>query len=237
MLPLGVSQSGLPIEALAFTRRAGRGAVGGGTGGVGRIGAACRTRHRQRRRRDRPAVVVIAGQHGDEPAGSEALIVIAQDLAAGRLDRVLDQVDVYLLPRANPDGAVLGQRASADGSDINRDHLLLRTPEAQAMAQLVRDVAPVVVLDLHEYAVDAGFAAKFGGVQRYRRAARHGDRRQPAPLRGACRRGMVSRAAGGEPGFGFASAASGTTRWLPTRPIAWSRWAASARRSAATPMA
>jgi hypothetical protein len=35
------------------------------------------------------------------------------------------------------------------------------------MAKLVRDIAPIVVLDLHEYAVDAGFAARFGGVQRF----------------------------------------------------------------------
>jgi hypothetical protein len=163
VLPLGVSQSGLPIDALAFTRApvaAPLAAAPAASGASAPLAAAAAPAHR-------PAVLLIAGQHGDEPAGSEALIVIAQDLAAGRLDRVLDQVDVYLLPRANPDGAVLGQRGSADGSDVNRDHLLLRTPEARAMAQLVRDVAPVVVLDLHEYAVDAGFAAKFGGVQRF----------------------------------------------------------------------
>jgi hypothetical protein len=163
VLPLGESQAGAPIEALAFTRAPpaaapAPAAAASDAAAVAPVPAAPARR---------PAVVLIAGQHGDEPAGTEALIVIAQDLAAGRLDRVLDQVDVYLLPRANPDGAALGQRDAADGSDINRDHLLLRTPEAQAEAQLVRDVAPVVVLDLHEYAVDAGFAAKFGGVQRF----------------------------------------------------------------------
>ncbi len=169
VLPLGVSQSGLPIEALSFTRApppvaeapaapaSAASAASASAPAVAALPAPAR----------RPAVVIVAGQHGDEPAGTEALIVIAQELAAGRLDRVLDQVDVYLLPRANPDGAVLGQRDGADGSDINRDHLLLRTPEAQAQAQLIREVAPVVVLDLHEYAVDAGFAAKFGGVQRF----------------------------------------------------------------------
>ena len=155
VLPLGTSQSGEPIEALAFTRPAAPAPAASAASAPAPAPAS------------RPAVVLVAGQHGDEPAGTEALVVIAQDLAAGALDRVLDQLDVYLLPRANPDGAALGQRGAADGSDVNRDHLLLRTPEAQAEAQLVRDVAPIVVLDLHEYAVDAGFAAKFGGVQRY----------------------------------------------------------------------
>ena len=115
----------------------------------------------------RPAVVVVAGQHGDEPAGTEALIVVAQELASGRLASVLERVDVILVPRANPDGANAFTRAAADGTDINRDHLLLRTPEARALTRLVTERAPVVVLDLHEYPVDAGFNAKFGGVQRY----------------------------------------------------------------------
>ena len=161
VLPLGTSQRGAPIEALAVTR-----AVDAAPAAAAPASASASSPSPAPTRR--PAVVVIAGQHGDEPAGTEALVVIAQQLAAGRFDRVLDRVDVFLLPRANPDGAALGQRATADGSDLNRDHLLLVTPEAQAQAQLVRDIAPIVVLDLHEYPVDdALFVAKFGAVQRF----------------------------------------------------------------------
>ncbi|MGZ5185864.1 MAG: M14 family zinc carboxypeptidase [Caldimonas sp.] len=150
VLPLGVSQRGVPIEALAFTRPVAPAVAGAASAPV-----------------RRPAVVLMAGQHGDEPAGTEALVVVAQQFAAGRFDRVLDQVDVFVVPRVNPDGAALGQRGAADGSDVNRDHLLLRTPEAQAVAQLVRDTAPIVVLDLHEYPVDSAlFVTKFGAVQR-----------------------------------------------------------------------
>jgi Predicted deacylase len=110
---------------------------------------------------------MLAAQHGDEPAGTEALIVLAQELSAGALESVLDHVDVVLLPRANPDGAAAFTRGAADGTDINRDHLLLRTPEARAIARLMVQVEPVVVLDLHEYPVSAAFTAKFGGVQRF----------------------------------------------------------------------
>ena len=154
LVPIGVSQRGTTIEALAFTRPYVAPAVAAASGpaALGR----------------RPAVVVIGGQHGDEPAGSEALLVAAQQLADGRLERVLEQVDVYLLPRANPDGAALGQRAAADGIDLNRDHLLLRTPEARAEAELMRGLAPLVVLDLHEYPVDAAlWSSRFGAVQRF----------------------------------------------------------------------
>jgi len=155
LLPVGVSQRGTTIEMLAFTRPYVAPAVAAASGPAVAIGR-------------RPAVVVIAGQHGDEPAGTEALLVAAQQLGEGRFERILEQIDVYLLPRANPDGAALGQRAAADGVDLNRDHLLLRTPEAQAEAELVRGLAPLVVLDLHEYPVDAAlWTSRFGAVQRF----------------------------------------------------------------------
>jgi hypothetical protein len=157
VLPLGTSQRGEPLEALAFTRQADTAPAAAASASAPPAAPA-----------RRPAVLIVAGQHGDEPAGTEALVVVAQQLAAGRFDRALDQVDVFLLPRVNPDGAALGQRGAADGSDINRDHLLLATPEAQAEAQLERDIAPIVVLDLHEYAVDSAlYIAKFGAVQRF----------------------------------------------------------------------
>ena len=154
VIPLGVSQLGASIDALAFARPAPPGAVAGTT-----IATASAAR--------RPTVVIIAAQHGDEPAGTEALIVVAQELAGGRIAGVLDRVDVVLLPRANPDGAAAFKRGAADGTDINRDHLLLQTPEARAVADLLATFAPLVVLDLHEYPVGGAFTTKFGGVQRF----------------------------------------------------------------------
>lgn len=132
----GRSQRGVPIEALHV-----------GSGG-------------------KPAVLLIGQQHGDEPAGAEALLALARLLAAGALAPVLERVDVVLVPRANPDGAAAGERLLADGTDLNRDHLLLRTPEARALAALAREFDPLLVADLHEYGVREGFATKFGALPR-----------------------------------------------------------------------
>jgi hypothetical protein len=133
----GRSQQGAPLTALRFSR-----------------GAA------------RPVVLLIGQQHGDEPAGAEALLWLARELALGRFGAALDRVDVVLLPRANPDGAAWNTRVAANGIDINRDHLLLRTPEAQAQATLVRELAPLLVADLHEHTVVGRYLEKFGAVQR-----------------------------------------------------------------------
>lgn len=148
LLGLGSSQAGVPIEALVFTRApdASAAALRSGT---------------------RPTVLLVGQQHGDEPAGSEALLALAQELAQGRLAAVLDRINVVVLPRANPDGAQDGKRVSASGIDINRDHLLLKTPEAQAQAQLVREFRPAVVIDAHEYTVVGRYLQKFGTVQRF----------------------------------------------------------------------
>lgn len=149
LLNAGSSQSGVPIEALLFTRAPDASAV------ALRSGAS-------------PTVLLVGQQHGDEPAGSEALLVLAQELApGGGLTALLDRINVVILPRANPDGAQDNRRATASGIDANRDHLLLKTPEAQAQAQLVRDYRPAVVVDAHEYTVVGRYLEKFAAVQRF----------------------------------------------------------------------
>ena len=112
-------------------------------------------------------MLLVAQQHGDEPAGAEALLVIARSLADGPLQALLDRINVIVLPRANPDGAMSAQRETANGIDANRDHLLLRSPEAQAQARLIRMYQPTVVVDAHEYTVVGRYLAKFGAVQRF----------------------------------------------------------------------
>ena len=150
LLQAGSSQTGVPLEALHFSRV---------PVPLARTGASAPV--------PRPTVLLVGQQHGDEPAGAEALIMIAQALAGGPLAALLDRIDVVVLPRANPDGAAADKRGTASGIDANRDHLLLRTPEAQAQAQLVREFNPVVVVDAHEFTALGRFVDKFGAAQRF----------------------------------------------------------------------
>jgi hypothetical protein len=148
LLKLGTSQNGVPLDALLFTRNADASPAA-------------------LQRSGRPTVMLVAQQHGDEPAGSEALIVLAQELARGRLQTLLDRINVVMLLRANPDGAQANRRSTANGLDADRDHLLLKTPEAQAQARLVREFQPLVVVDAREYEVSSLYQQKFGFVQRH----------------------------------------------------------------------
>ncbi len=115
----------------------------------------------------KPTVLLLGEQHGNEPAGSEALLVLARELSQGLLQPLLERINVVILPRLNPDGSETEQYASADGTDLNTDHLLLNTPETRALAQLIRDYAPTVVVDAHEYALHPQFLEMFGALQKH----------------------------------------------------------------------
>ena len=114
----------------------------------------------------KPVALVIGQQHGNEPAGAEALLVLAQRLAAGNLAALLDKIDVVLAPRANPDGGEAFVRGLQNDTDVNRDHTLLRTPEGQALGTLFVRYRPQLVLDCHEFTVAGRWVEKVGGLVR-----------------------------------------------------------------------
>jgi hypothetical protein len=127
---VGESAQGRPIEALAF-----------------RLGDA----------QDGPArmtIMVIGSQHGAaEPAGGEALMVIARGLAFGDLKPLLEDADIILLPNANPDGRDLGRRANANWVNINTDFVLAAQAETRVLKQALARYAPEALLDSHESAI------------------------------------------------------------------------------------
>lgn len=113
----------------------------------------------------KPTVLLIAQQHGNEPAGGEAALAYAGLLATGQAGDILSKVNILIVPRANPDGAENFTRDLANGFNLNRDHLLLTTPEGRALADVFTEYQPEVVLDGHEFTVASRWIDKFGGVQ------------------------------------------------------------------------
>lgn len=98
-------------------------------------------------------VVLVGSQHGaSEAAGAEALMVIARQLLHEDLSPLLDVMEFYLLPNANPDGRDRDSSKNTNEVNLNRDYVLLSQRESRALDQALARIQPHVVLDAHESA-------------------------------------------------------------------------------------
>jgi hypothetical protein len=101
-------------------------------------------------RQNKPLVLIFCQQHGNEPSGKEAALLLAANLL-GRDKKILDGIDLILVPTLNPDGSELHQRRNANNRDLNRNHVLLSEPETLALHRLFQQWFPEITLDVHEY--------------------------------------------------------------------------------------
>ncbi len=113
----------------------------------------------------KPTVLIMALQHGNEPASAEAALVYAEKLTQSETAAILKHINIVIIPRANPDGGEAFTRDLANGINLNRDHLLVMTPEGRALAKAMVDFQPEVVIDLHEFSVAGRWVDKFNSLQ------------------------------------------------------------------------
>jgi len=112
------------------------------------------------------AIVFAFGNiHAGEVCGKEALLMLARELALEDDPGFLKDLVVVLAPIYNVDGNErmspdnrpgqagpvegMGQRANAQGLDLNRDYVKLESPEARALVRFLTDWEPHVTVDTH----------------------------------------------------------------------------------------
>ncbi len=101
-----------------------------------------------------PFVVLMWSQmHGDEPTATSALFDLYEYLQRHRTEahvrQMLSALTVHTVPMLNPDGAERWQRRNVQGLDLNRDALLLQSPEGQLLKKLRDQLNPRVGFNLH----------------------------------------------------------------------------------------
>ncbi|MGE5813148.1 MAG: M14 metallopeptidase family protein, partial [Acidobacteriota bacterium] len=98
-------------------------------------------------------VLLWSQMHGDEPTATSALFDIFEYLHRHRAepvaDRILSNLTLYVVPMLNPDGAERFQRRNAQGIDINRDALLLQSPEGRVLKAIRDEHEPNIGFNLH----------------------------------------------------------------------------------------
>ena len=103
------------------------------------------------RNNGKPTVQYTAQVHGNEPASAEGALAMMLDLTDEKGSGILDAIDVYIIPRVNPDGAVEVIRQSpTTGDDMNRDYLYMHNHEIRLVTGAYNLFLPEVAIDGHE---------------------------------------------------------------------------------------
>src|SRR5512136_198622 len=108
-------------------------------------------------------VLFYAQQHGDEVSGKDALLYLVREIARNP-ELLPHDVDLWIMPMVNPDGAEADTRRNSAGTDLNRDHIVLEQPETQALHRVARRLRPDVAVDCHEFTRDSEERRKHGWI-------------------------------------------------------------------------
>ena len=116
---------------------------------------------RRIRENGKPTVHYQAQIHGNEPAGGEGAMAMAAMLCGKYGDELLKKVNVYVIPRVNPEGAFKFNRKNVKNEwDMNRDQLFSESVETRNVRKAIDFFRPEVVLDGHEFT--GGPQSEFG---------------------------------------------------------------------------
>lgn len=98
-------------------------------------------------------ILIVGTFHGNEPSGREMALKLMRDLAFTDdpdLLELMEKSTILFVPTMNPDGREANKRRNKDNFDLNRDALMLKTPEHQTLAKIQKTFKPDIILDAHE---------------------------------------------------------------------------------------
>ena len=103
------------------------------------------------RNNGKPTVQYTAQVHSNEPGSTEGALAMMLSMAGRYGDHRLEDIDVYIIPRINLDGAVEVIRTSpTTGDDMNRDYLFMNNQEIRMVTGAYNLFLPELAIDGHE---------------------------------------------------------------------------------------
>lgn len=100
------------------------------------------------------SILLWSQMHGDEPSATPAVLdlidYLARESARPEVAKILAAFTLRIIPMLNPDGAALYERRNLQGIDINRDALMLTTPEGILLKSIRDRFSPILGFNLHD---------------------------------------------------------------------------------------
>ena len=100
------------------------------------------------------SILLWSQMHGDEPSATPAVLdlidYLARESAQPEIAKILTAFTLRVIPMLNPDGAALYERRNLQGIDINRDALMLTTPEGIVLKSIRDRFSPILGFNLHD---------------------------------------------------------------------------------------
>ncbi|MFC5283261.1 DUF2817 domain-containing protein [Pedobacter alpinus] len=95
-------------------------------------------------------ILLWSQMHGDEPTATAAIFDLINYLQSGESQYLLKHLSIYFIPVINPDGLENFTRRNAQQIDINRDYLVLQSPEANVLKSIKSVIKPDFAFNLHD---------------------------------------------------------------------------------------
>lgn len=103
-------------------------------------------------KQDKIKIWMQGGLHGNEPAGTEGLLMLIHDLLTDpKAESLFDRISLMIVPMANIDGYEKQSRYTASNADLNRDQTMLSEPETRCLKRAYNNYSPHIAIDIHEY--------------------------------------------------------------------------------------
>jgi len=118
--------------------------------------------HGKKKGHNKVRVWIQGAVHGNEPAADEATQALLGKFDANPkwASKILDKLEIIVLPRYNPDGVYYFQRTLATNLDPNRDHIKLARQQTRDMKNFFNEFNAHVVVDMHEYSATTSYGSE-----------------------------------------------------------------------------
>ncbi len=100
-------------------------------------------------------IFYTAEVHGNEPAAGEGALAMIKMLDGTYGNKILDKVNIVIIPLVNPNGAKNYSRTNANNVDLNRDYLYSASKEIQIVHSVYNVLLPEFAVDGHEHNINS----------------------------------------------------------------------------------